>query len=76
MGKFNLKVFLIDLGLSGILGFILMMGIYYIYEVFPNLPRIFSALLLFILIPFTWGNIIFSLLGKKSIGSIIVKNIK
>lgn len=62
------KGIIIDIMLLVIYGFILMFGIYVLYDNFPTLSRLVAMLLIFISIPITWGTAILSFMGKKTIG--------
>lgn len=69
------KGILIDIGIEFAIAIILMFGIYYGYELF-HFPRIVTALFLLLCIPFFWGNIIFSVMGKNTIGQKIANRKK
>ena len=62
------KGIIIDIMLLVIYGFILVFGIYVLYDNFPMLSRLVAMLLIFISIPITWGTAILSFMGKKTIG--------
>lgn len=68
MKNVRLKGITIDFIILTILCFLLMVGIYIVYDVFPNLPRFIAILLFLIMIPISWGTIIFSIKGKNTIG--------
>ncbi|MDD6224322.1 MAG: hypothetical protein PUB18_04905 [bacterium] len=72
----NAKAIIIDFILLFLLGFVLMIGIYVLYSLFPNLQRIIAILLLLLMIPICWGTIICSILGKQTIGNRIVNKQK
>lgn len=58
------KGIIIDFVILMIYGFLLMVGIYFLYEVFPNLSRMIAMLILFINISICWGTIILSIMGR------------
>ena len=72
----KLKGIIIDFLILVMLAFLLMIGIYTIYEIFPKLSRLVAMLIVFSMIPIFWITIIFSIMGKDTIGhKIIRKNI-
>lgn len=69
MNNAKLKGIIIDFIILVVLAFLLMIGIYVIYDIFPKLPRFIVALIILCMIPIFWGTIIFSIMGKKTIGN-------
>ena len=67
------KGFIIDTIILILLGFLLMIGIYFLYELIPNLSRLVALLIILIMIPIFWGSIYLSLKNKNIIGNIIEK---
>lgn len=67
------KGFVIDTIILILLGFLLMIGIYFLYELLPNLSRLVALLIILIMIPIFWGSIYLSLKNKNTIGNIIEK---
>lgn len=70
------KGILIDFIILIILMFIIMFGIWVLYDIFPNLSRLVCMLIIFVMIPIFWGTIIFSLKSKNTLGHIIIKKMK
>lgn len=73
MKNIKVKAFVIDFSILLLLGFLLMIGIYFLYNVFPSLPRLAAVLIIILMIPLFWGTIICSILGKKTIGNRMIK---
>ena len=76
MKNIKVKAFFIDFFILLLLGFILMIGIYFLYNAFPSLPRLVAVLIIILMIPLFWGNIICSILGKKTIGNRMIEKNK
>ena len=70
------KGIIVDIMILIIYGFLLMFGIYVLYDNFPTLSRLVAMLLIFISIPITWGTVILSFMGKKTIGHFLAKKNK
>lgn len=64
----NSKGVIIDIIILIIYGFLLMLGIYVLYDIFPTLSRLIAMLIIFVNIPIVWGTTILSFMGKKTIG--------
>jgi hypothetical protein len=64
----NSKGVIIDIIILIIYGFLLMFGIYVLYDIFPTLSRLIAMLIIFVNIPIVWGTAILSFMGKKTIG--------
>lgn len=69
----KVKAIMIDFSILLLLGIVLMFGIYALYNVFPSLPRLVAVLIIILMIPLFWSTIICSVLGKKTIGNIIIE---
>lgn len=75
MKNSKLKVIIIDVSILIIVTILLMAGIYTIYEIFPKLSRLVATLIIFCMIPISWITIIFSIIGKKTIGYRIIEKL-
>lgn len=64
----KIKAILIDFTILIISGMILMTSFYLIYELFPSLPRLVLFIVILALIPIYWKTILFSIMGKDTIG--------
>lgn len=62
------KGVIIDIIILIIYGFLLMFGIYILYDIFPKLSRLVAMLIIFVNIPVVWGTAILSFMEKKTIG--------
>lgn len=62
------KGVIIDIIILMIYGFLLMFGIYVLYDKFPTLSRLVAMLIIFVNIPVVWGTAILSFMGKRTIG--------
>ena len=70
------KGVIIDIMILIIYGFLLMFGIYVLYDNFPTLSRLIAMLLICISVPITWGTAILSFTGKRTIGHRLVNKNK
>ena len=73
MKNIKVKAFVIDFSILLLLGFLLMIGIYFLYNVFPSFSRLIAVLIILFMIPLFWGTIICSILGKKTIGNRMIE---
>lgn len=64
----NSKGVIIDIIILIIYEFLLMFGIYVLYDIFPTLSRLIAMLIIFVNIPVVWGTAILSFMGKRTIG--------
>ncbi len=69
------KGILIDIGIEIIIAFLLCLGIYFGYEWF-HISRGWIMLIFILCIPLFWGNILFSICGKNTIGQRFVNRKK
>lgn len=69
------KGIIIDIVLEFILAILLFCLLYFGYELL-HYPTIIASLIIFLSIPFFWGNIILSIMGKNSIGQRFVRRKK
>ncbi len=71
--KSKIRGIIIDLGILMFLAFIIMLGIYILYEVFLKLLCLVTILIIFINISMFWGTIICYIKGEPTIGNRLVK---
>ena len=69
------KGIIIDIILEFVLGIALFCFLYFGYELL-HYPTIIASLIIFLSIPFFWGNIILSIMGKNSIGQRLIRRKK